>query len=79
MIKTWIVWGSDGWIQSGDDDSTKPKMYSFNTQEEMNAFFLGIAEADGYNGYPSQQYCGFDSEEEAQNYIKEIRLNGDMV
>lgn len=58
--QVFVVWGSD--LEEGD----KPTPYEFNTEEELNAFVLGVDEASGY--------CGgavFANEEEANSYIEE--------
>ena len=40
-----ILWGQT------PDDGEKAITYRFNTQEELNAFTLGVDEMDGWLGY----------------------------
>ena len=40
-----ILWGQT------PDDGQEAVTYSFNTQEELNAFTLGVDEMDGWLGY----------------------------
>ncbi len=45
MHKTTILWGRD------PEDGQKAITYEFNTKSELNAFYLGISEMDGWLGY----------------------------
>lgn len=50
-----IIWG-----ESPDEEAT-PSSYSFDTEAELNAFLLGVAEMDGWLGYETvdegEVYC----------------------
>lgn len=40
-----VVWGESR------DEETRPNTYSFETEAEVHAFLLGVAEMDGWAGY----------------------------
>jgi hypothetical protein len=44
MIEVTIVWGKD-------PDLQETKHYKFKTQAEYDAFFLGVNDMDGWEGY----------------------------
>ena len=45
MPKTTILWGRD------PEDGQEAITYKFETKAELDAFYLGIAEMDGWLGY----------------------------
>ena len=56
----YVVWGEEV------DKETKPSLYSFGTQVELDAFILGINEASGWFDAAT-----FKTHEEATQYIME--------
>jgi uncharacterized Zn ribbon protein len=44
-IKFAILWGED------PDPEATPSEYEFKTQDEVDAFWLGVNEAEGWDGY----------------------------
>ena len=52
-----ILWGE------APEDTAEPIVYSFETQEELDAFTLGISEMDGWQGYDivSQEPESYDN------------------
>jgi hypothetical protein len=60
MPTAWIVW-------EFDYDSPEIKCYGFETAAEVDAFALGVIEADPSNEYHSF----FRTEKEAERYLKE--------
>ena len=56
----YVVWGEEV------DKETKPSLYSFGTQVELDAFILGINEASGW-----LDAATFETHEEATQYIME--------
>ena len=65
----YIVWGCPSTVQDNPDVA----VYAFDTQQERDAFLYGVDEASGYLEYES-----FDSEEEAEAYIKDVIGAGDL-
>ncbi len=66
--QAFVIWSDD--IEEGD----KPTPYEFNTEEELNAFLLGVSEASG-----CMSSAVFLDEQEAEDYIREQLEEGDGV
>lgn len=45
-----IEWGSESW-RAQDDEAPEAITYTFGTKAELDAFMLGVAEAEGWMGY----------------------------
>ena len=58
MPKTTILWGRD------PEHGQKAVTYKFKTQAELDAFYLGIAEMDGWLGYDDDVPEGYVHKEE---------------
>ena len=58
MPKTTILWGRD------PEDGQEAITYKFKTKAELDAFYLGIAEMDGWLGYEEVEEGYIHREEE---------------
>ena len=58
MPKTTILWGRD------PEHGQKAVTYEFETQAELDAFYLGVAEMDGWLGYDDDVPEGYVHKEE---------------
>jgi len=64
MPTVWVVW-------EFDYDNPEEKEYSFDTEAELDAFVLGITEADPDNTHHS--FC--KDEEEVKKYMSDRELD----
>ena len=66
--KVFVLWGSDEVILDNPDEA--PAEYKFNTQEELDAFVLGVQEA--MKSLEKDAYNFFDSEQEADEFVTNL-------